>query len=108
VTIVWEARRNEVAAMPFMRGFGLRGYRSFHSGMQFLAPMEQVTLVAGQNNAGKSNIIRFASQVLGSVRGCTGLTVPLPELDSLDTPTKAADRRSGIVEPRSYIQGYCQ
>jgi hypothetical protein len=83
----------EDCGVTLLDGFGLQWYRSFHGGMQLLAPMEQVTLIAGQNNAGKSNIIRFAQQVLGSVRSHSGLIAPLPELDGLDTPQGLTDVR---------------
>lgn len=44
-----------------LSGFGLRGFRSFYGpDIQFLAPLEKITLIAGQNNSGKSNILRVA------------------------------------------------
>jgi len=46
-------------------GFGFTGYRSFWSDEpQLIAPMEKVHLVAGPNNSGKSNILRFALGLL--------------------------------------------
>ncbi|MFG3124223.1 AAA family ATPase [Streptomyces sp. NPDC048201] len=41
------------------RGLGISGYRSFGKDMQYSGPMSSVTLLAGQNNAGKSNFLRF-------------------------------------------------
>ncbi len=48
-------------------GFGVVGYRSFWDGLQFVGPMSKVNLLVGQNNSGKSNVLRFAQQVLGGV-----------------------------------------
>lgn len=41
-----------------LRGFGVSGYRSFGSAVQYLSPLSKVNLFAGKNNAGKSNILR--------------------------------------------------
>lgn len=57
-------------------GLGLGGYRSLRE-LQPLGRLRKVTLVAGQNNAGKSNILRFAASFL---------TSQVPELDWADTP----------------------
>jgi hypothetical protein len=46
-------------AMAMLPGFGVQGFRSVGAEMQFLAPLDKVSLVAGQNNVGKSNIIRI-------------------------------------------------
>ncbi|WP_219152670.1 ATP-binding protein [Amycolatopsis sp. TNS106] len=45
-------------------GFGFVGYRSAHSDLTLIAPMSKITLLAGQNNAGKSTILRFAERFL--------------------------------------------
>lgn len=42
-----------------LRGIGLSEYRSFHGPIQRFPFRTRVTLLAGQNNAGKSNVIRF-------------------------------------------------
>jgi hypothetical protein len=41
-----------------LRGFGLAGYRSIRD-LQFIGPMRKITILAGPNNAGKSNVLRF-------------------------------------------------
>lgn len=60
-----------------LKGFGFTGYRSFYSGLNLLSPLNKVNLIAGQNNSGKSNILRFARDFLGP-RGNQpqGLDVP--------------------------------
>ncbi|MFJ9040107.1 ATP-dependent nuclease [Streptomyces sp. NPDC102406] len=45
-------------------GLGISGYRSFGTEMQHSGTMGPVTLLAGQNNAGKSNFLRFLKGVL--------------------------------------------
>ena len=43
----------------FILGFGLSGYRSFGRQPQRIGPCKKVNLIVGQNNSGKSNILRF-------------------------------------------------
>ena len=40
-------------------GFGLSSYRSFGPERQRIGPCGKINLIAGQNNSGKSNILRF-------------------------------------------------
>ncbi|MCA0253708.1 MAG: hypothetical protein LCH76_15750 [Actinobacteria bacterium] len=70
--------------MELMSGLGLSGYRSFaYDHMQYVAPMSKVNLIAGQNNAGKSNLLRFVEGLPLAVPG----TPPTNGLSgSLDTP----------------------
>lgn len=44
-------------------GFGIQGYRSFRERADF-ATLRKVTLLAGQNNSGKSNVVRFLQSYL--------------------------------------------
>ena len=48
-----------------LAGMGLGGYRSYQ-GMQYLGSLAKVNLIAGQNNAGKSNILRFVTRFLSA------------------------------------------
>jgi predicted ATPase len=48
-----------------------------------------VTLLAGQNNAGKSNVLRFAQSVLTQLHGAGGMP-HIERLSLLDTPMPAA------------------
>jgi len=46
-------------SVPLLNGFSFSGYRSFPSNEPaLLFPLRQVNLIAGQNNTGKSNILR--------------------------------------------------
>ena len=43
----------------FIDGIGISSYRSFGDDLQFIGPCKQVNILIGQNNSGKSNILRF-------------------------------------------------
>jgi len=43
----------------FLDGFAIGGYRSFGSKTQKIAPLGKINLIIGQNNIGKSNILRL-------------------------------------------------
>lgn len=51
----------------FLDGFALAGYRSFGPELQRIAPCAKINLFVGPNNTGKSNILRFIHQHLGSL-----------------------------------------
>lgn len=66
-------------------GFGLGGYRSFGNGLQRLGPLTKVNLVAGQNNSGKSNILRFVHEQLpGLLIAARSGGRDMPKLEALD------------------------
>ena len=50
----------------YLHGFGLSGYRSFGQELQRIGPLRKINLLIGQNNSGKSNVLRF---VHGHYRG---------------------------------------
>jgi hypothetical protein len=43
----------------YIVGFGLSGYRSFGQQPQRIGPCSKINLIVGQNNCGKSNVLRF-------------------------------------------------
>lgn len=43
----------------FIEGLGISSYRSFGDDLQFIGPCKQINILIGQNNSGKSNILRF-------------------------------------------------
>jgi hypothetical protein len=45
-------------------GFGFQGFRSFFGPFQFVDPLSKVNLIAGQNNSGKSNVLRVAQRMM--------------------------------------------
>ncbi len=78
--------------MVQLRGFGVRWYRSFRDAeMQYVSPLGKVTLLAGQNNSGKSNVLRFAKDVLGSFENAQRASGQFPRLEALDAPQNESD-----------------
>lgn len=53
----------EPSLLPLL-GFGISGYRSFGKDMQYFGPLSKITLLAGSNNSGKSNVLAFASELM--------------------------------------------
>jgi hypothetical protein len=51
-----------------LRGIAVNGYRSFFEELQYFGPLGKVNLLAGQNNSGKSNIIRFLVEHLNELQ----------------------------------------
>ncbi len=71
-----------------LRGFGFAGFRSFNAEtLQTVGPMEQVHVLAGPNNSGKSNVLRVAMNVLPAFRDSSE-----PTFSDLDWP-----QRDGVV-----------
>lgn len=99
-------------------GIGMGGYRSLFE-LQPLGPLRKVTLIAGQNNTGKSNILRFASLLLrrnipvfewADQPQPVGpplrlqIAYPMPKIDSLDPRLPEPERllsifKNGIFHP---------
>lgn len=48
----------------YLVGFGLSHYRSFGDDIQLIGPCGKITLLAGQNNSGKSNVLTFLARYL--------------------------------------------
>ena len=71
-----------VTSDVLLPGLGMGGYRSLRD-LQPLGPLRKVTLVAGPNNTGKSNVLRFASRLLGN---------PVPQFEWFDEPQPAGPR----------------
>lgn len=87
-------------------GFGLSGYRSFGPEPQFIAPLSRVNILVGQNNAGKSNVLRALFRlheyltrpqsqglVLDSVETHRGRSAPLRWYLPLDLPGTSQKER---------------
>lgn len=77
--------------MDSFAGFGIQGYRSFGSrSVQLIGPMENIHLLVGKNNVGKSNALHAMMDIVSKFRtrmqrvsSLTGDSVPF---DILDTP----------------------
>ena len=57
---------------PIIEGLCLAGYRSFGPERQYIAPLGKINLLAGPNNSGKSNILRYLKKHLRSGFGVKG------------------------------------
>jgi hypothetical protein len=60
-------------------GFGFSGYRSFTEPGVPLAPLGKVNLLAGQNNAGKSNVLRFLKDYFNGAPLTPSVEIDRPE-----------------------------
>lgn len=76
-----------------IEGFAFTGYRSVWGPLQYVAPLGKVNLIAGQNNSGKSNVLRFAYQVLGKGEGFSPEGLDIPRGDGLSSQFQYAVAR---------------
>ncbi|MEV0949457.1 AAA family ATPase [Promicromonospora sp. NPDC050249] len=73
---------------PLLPGIALAGYRSFAEWQQILLPTK-VTVLAGVNNSGKSNVLRIVQDVFPSLMGKRDSRGRAPntwKMSELDTP----------------------
>ena len=103
--------------MVSLPGFGVSGYRSFRT-PQLIAPLGKVNLFAGQNNAGKSNILRFVRQFVrerpskptfldmpsGTTQEAIPITLTIPVRLSDETISTFGRRRGGGSVTRAILQ----
>lgn len=75
-----------------VRSFGIGGYRSFPEELQVLPRIDRVNVLAGSNNSGKSNVLRFISRHYAHVfTGCRiGTPVAFDDLDQHVGPRSGA------------------
>jgi hypothetical protein len=74
--------------VQMMTGFGISGYRSFtYDRMDTWFPLAKVNLVAGQNNARKSNILGFIEGMTPIFNGANPPSTRLSDI--LDLPAGA-------------------
>jgi hypothetical protein len=59
--------RGEGAVSVQLSGFGISQFRSFGQEVQLIGPLSKVNLFVGQNNCGKSNVLRFATRHLPGI-----------------------------------------
>lgn len=84
---------------PLLPGLAFSGYRSFaHEPQRLLFPTP-VTVLAGVNNSGKSNVLRYVQHVLPQLRSTRNAQMPKqgPTLDVLDIPTGYRNRTDHVV-----------
>lgn len=76
-----------------LRGIAFAGYRSFVSSeLMVLAPLAKINLIAGQNNTGKSNVLRAVASALGADVGPGAWDRPLGDAEHRPVRLVAHDR----------------
>jgi predicted ATPase len=45
-------------------GFSISSFKSFYGPQQFVGPLKQINVIIGENNSGKSNIVRYLKKVV--------------------------------------------
>jgi len=65
----------------FIDGIGISGYRSFSREVQRIGPFKKINLIIGQNNSGKSNVLRFIKDHYPSIAKGES-----PNLEKIDRP----------------------
>lgn len=71
----------------YIDGFGITGYRSLKGDLQLIGPFSKINLFIGQNNSGKSNILRFLSEKIQTLlRILQRKNTATPQWDALDHP----------------------
>ncbi|WP_193612230.1 AAA family ATPase [Nocardioides lijunqiniae] len=83
---------------PLIRGIGFSGYRSFAAGWQPLDLRNKVTVLAGINNSGKSNVLHYLQHVLPHLKGGRHQQRPSPvSIEGLDVPNGFLERSHHVV-----------
>jgi hypothetical protein len=90
----------EIRAVTDLSGFAFRGFRSFYGDLQVLAPLTKVNLIAGQNNSGKSNVLRVAHKMKELIsKRLDGLDIPdVENAPSFQINLRLGDRASVHAE----------
>jgi hypothetical protein len=68
----------------FIDGFGISSYRSFGSKLQLIGPCNKINFFIGQNNSGKSNILKFLNDHLQNALKATRGSSDAFKLSDLD------------------------
>lgn len=72
-----------------IQGFAFKGYRSFSSSkFAVLAPLQKINLVVGQNNVGKSNILRVVAETFSKRNDDADSTWDRPQHDTEHKPER--------------------
>ncbi|MFG2750058.1 AAA family ATPase [Streptomyces xanthophaeus] len=92
-----------------INGFEIGGFRSFFGAPQRIHPLSKITILAGPNNSGKSNVFRFAEKWFGTVVK-NGGAAPLGPLDvpimpvGVDPPIFSFGFSIPIGDPASFLE----
>lgn len=90
-------QRQEHQGRRPVSGFGVRGFRSFGvDEMQYVTPLSAVHLLAGPNDAGKSNMLRAIARSLPALRDGRAMAFDAP-VDQPGWPAEVDDVRPQIA-----------
>lgn len=93
----------------FIHGIGIKNFRSFGSEMQYIGPLGKINILAGQNNAGKSNVLICLSKVVQTIASRNMPSREKSEFNNLDKPqVNYSDEPCfsiGIETKGDYFQG---
>ncbi|MFJ9594958.1 AAA family ATPase [Streptomyces virginiae] len=94
-------------AKIILPGFGIAGYRSFGRDMQYSGHLGPVTLLAGQNNSGKSNFLRLLTLASSGRDELTELDRPQGQAAYClyAVPFDARARVASITSERNWLPG---
>lgn len=87
-----------------IKGFGISPFRSFRGIVQKVGPLGKITLLIGQNNSGKSNILRFAFRHLAGLAQCAYTGKAYSKFEDLDAHIGATNEAltfSFAIDPKS-------
>lgn len=86
----------------FIDGFGIAEYRSFGPTVQRIGPLKKINLFIGQNNRGKSNILRFLKQHYATALKCEELNLTAVDLHNGQKPVKRITEFGLQIGSRNY------
>jgi energy-coupling factor transporter ATP-binding protein EcfA2 len=85
-------------------GFGISEFRSFFGDIQLVAPLDKINVLAGQNNSGKSNILRFIADVVASAELSNGSLRLKQPVTEFDLPVESSNPSVRVALPVSFPQ----
>lgn len=93
-------------APPLLSGFAVRGFRSFHGDVQYVGPLAKVSVIAGPNNSGKSNLAQAAARLAGLIPSPTaGTRAALDVMDRPIMPEGEPEQRLTVGVARPFRRG---
>ncbi len=101
--VVLVAIYGEAPTWRVLDGFGIGGYRSYDT-LDVVGPLSKITLLAGQNNVGKTDILEFLRDVHSQVQGFVSHDLDrsrLPGADRVRTARASKTQSSDLSQLRS-------
>lgn len=89
----------------FLRGLGISGYRSYGSDFVYFNDFGRMNIISGQNNSGKSNLLRVISRVLPSVMA--GTQTELLSREDAPQLSPLSPMRIALTGPHWVVRSEC-